>query len=116
VHHEWEDLFRKSFLWNSPILTPIDEDVVPPRVAMDVTVHENSILLCQAAKEDLGLVDLWECFSQNCAVLSIQVLAQQAAPGIPHDHAVRIQHGNQFENKTIPKFLEARWIETWHRI
>jgi len=53
--------------------------------------------------------DLWEEPGTGRDPLPVQVVPTETAPVVPHDHAIRVEHWDDFENEFL---TEARgtWI------
>lgn len=82
---------------------------------MQITVEGDSAVLAESPEQNFGVPHRRIRFSYDRSVLSVQISARQGAPIVAHDHAIRVEHWNQFENKFRPQFLKFNYCPWFSR-
>lgn len=98
------------FVARSAALAAVDENIVAPRMRVQITVESDSAVLAEAPEQNFGVPNWRIRFSNDRSVLSVQISACQRAPVVAYDHAVRVEHWDQFENKFRPQLLKIRIV------
>jgi hypothetical protein len=104
-HHERKNLLLQLFVAGSAALAAVDENIVAPRVRVQITVESDAAVLAESPQQNFGVPHRRIRFPNHRPVLSVQISAGQRAPVVAHDHAVRVEHWDQFENKFCPQLL-----------
>ena len=75
---------------------------------MKVTVEDDPhIVLDQLGDQLLDVEDTGVDRGDAVLVLSVEVATGQVTPGVAHDHAVRVQHRDNLEDKQPPEVLRG---------
>eukprot|EP00960_Hanusia_phi_P023845 703314-Hanusia_phi.AAC.1 len=87
------------------VVAAVDEHVLLPRVPVQVAVHGNLALLRQVLEQHLGEEDGGMERARGVEPLAVEVLAGEGAAVVAVDDAVRVQHGDDLEDKVVPENL-----------
>ena len=87
------------------MLASVHEEVLVPRMAVDVDVHVDVSAFESLPHHLLHRGYLWGGFDAWVDVLYVQVESCEAAPVVADDDAVWVEHRDDFENKDIPQLL-----------
>eukprot|EP00349_Pseudokeronopsis_sp_Brazil_P001567 CAMPEP_0202964870 /NCGR_PEP_ID=MMETSP1396-20130829/8991_1 /ASSEMBLY_ACC=CAM_ASM_000872 /TAXON_ID= /ORGANISM="Pseudokeronopsis sp., Strain Brazil" /LENGTH=209 /DNA_ID=CAMNT_0049687339 /DNA_START=279 /DNA_END=906 /DNA_ORIENTATION=+ len=106
VDEAGEDLLFEAVIHAARV--PVHEDVLLPRVAVQVAHQEYVPVLLQLLYQHFGVVDGGVQLPGWVDPAPIEVHSRQVAPRTPIDHPVHIQHRHYLEHKVVPQNLRIQ--------
>lgn len=103
VEQEREDSLLQSV---GPLVgASVHEQVLAPRVAVDVAVEEDVTTLQRLPHHHLGGAVLWELLHAGRDPLSVEVHAAQGSSVVSDDDAVGVEHRDDLEDEVVSEVL-----------
>ena len=83
------------------VRTPVHEQVLAPRVAVDVTIKQYVTALKGLSHHHFCGAIFWTLLHTRCYPLPIQIQATKRSSVISNNYPIRIKHWNYFENEVV---------------
>ena len=93
------------WLLAGPLSAAIHEDVLLSRVPVEIAVELNLSALQRLAHHLFNSERLREQLGARVNILSVEIVARQAASVVAHHYTVRVQHWHDFEDVALAQYL-----------
>ena len=97
-------------MWLLLKIVAIHEDVLAPRMTMEIHVKSTLPLLCERTHQLLDGEDYWVKDFGGVLPSSVEVLTAETAAVVPVDDSVRIEDGHYSEDKMLSQGLGFRRV------